>query len=254
MKKKVASSILIALLLYSCQSGIKERQANKLIITLFDLSESTATPDIRSAYIKWFGKIIDSLNEGDLLIGACITEKSIQELKLPVSFEYPVFKPTTDNILLRKIQQEEFQKKLSAMKEEQIRKVEELLLGSGEKPKILKTDILSSLVLASNILHRYPDRKQLLIIFSDMIEDSESYNFEKIKLQDQKIKEILENEKNLENIPDLGGVRIYAIGAQARTMEKYNSIKRFWIEYFKYSGAELVEYSSSFLGLKEDDK
>lgn len=253
MKKTIAFSILILFLFYSCQTKSVEKQA-KVVLVLFDLSESTATPDIRSAYIKWFCKIIDSLNEGDLLIGACITEKSIQELELPVKFEYPVFKPTTDNILLRKIQQEEFEKKVSAMKEDEIRKVEELLLGSEKKPKIRKTDILSSLVLASNILQRYPNRKRLLLIFSDMIEDSESYNFEKIRLHDQKIKEILENEKNRGNIADLGGVRIYAVGAQAKTMEKYNSIKRFWIEYFKYSGAELVEYSSSFLGLKEDDK
>lgn len=249
MRKIIVIICLFGLIFMGCQT--KEERSDRVIMALFDLSESTATPAMRTAYINGFKEIIKSVRGGDVIIGASITERSIQQLDLPIMFECPVFKPTTDNTLLRKGEEEEFKKKLISAKEEQIRKIEELLLGLDGKPKIMKTDILSSLVLASNIFRRYQDRRRILVIFSDMIEDSESYNFERLNLNANKIKEIIEKEKSESRIPDLSGVRIYVVGAQARTQEKYNSIKKFWAEYFKETGAELVDYASAFLGLNE---
>lgn len=242
--------MLICFLLFACQSKGPAKSA-KVIITLFDLSESTARTDIRSAYISGFKKIVNSLAEGDVLIGACITDKSIQQMELPVVLECPIFKPTTDNPILRQGEYEEFQKKANLIKEESLKKIEELLLGDGGRPKILKTDIMSSLVLASNILRRYHNKRNILVVFSDMIEDSESYNFESVNLTDRRIQDILAKEKKEGKLPDLKGIHVYATGAQARTLEKYNTIKKFWCEYFKETGAELVEYTSTFLGLKE---
>lgn len=249
MRNIIILACFVGLILMGCQTKVEK--SDRVIMTLFDLSESTATPIMRTAYINGFKEIIKSVREGDVLIGASITDKSIQQLALPVMFECPVFKPTTDNPLLRKGEEEEFKKKLVSAKEEQIRTVEELLLGSDGRPKIIKTDILSSLVLASEIFKRYPEKRRILFIFSDMIEDSESYNFEKLNLNGNKIKEIIEKEKSENRIPNLTGIRIYVTGAQARSQEKYNSIKKFWIEYLKETGAELVDYGSSFLGLRE---
>lgn len=241
--------ICINFLFISCET--KPSRVPRVIIALFDLSESTAAQDMRSAYFKGFSKIVDSLEQGDILYGACITEKSIQQLELPIQFEYPVFKPTTDNIQIKPVEEEEFNKKVSLEKEKLLQEAEKILFGSEGRPKILKTDIMSSFILAANVLNRYPGRKKLIVVFSDMIEDSERYNFERINLTDQKIKEILDREEKLGNIPELTGVKIYVVGAQAKSLEKYNSIKKFWTEYFKVTGAELADYSSSFLGLKE---
>lgn len=251
MKKIVILFLFfICLSLFSCEQR-KNEGTTKVILTLFDLSESTARPDIRAAYVKAFKRIIEVLKEGDSLLGACITERSIQQIDLPVEFEHPIFRPSTDNPLLRSGERDEFEKRISSMKEERIKRVDELVIGKEGQPKILKTDIMSSVMLAANILKRYPERRRILVIFSDMIEDSESYNFERLKLTDKKIKEIIEKEKNRGMIPELNGVRVYITGAQARTLEMYNSIKKFWTEYFRVTGAELVEYSSTFLGLRE---
>ncbi len=250
--KKIVILILLIFFVISFSCEIKNNQEPpKVIVILFDLSESTARPDIRGAYVKGFNRIIESIKEGDSLLGACITERSIQQIELPIEFVHPVFKPSTDNPMLKNSERERFEKKIALMKDEVLQKVDELVIGREARPRVLKTDIMSSIILASNIFKRYPGARHILVIFSDMIEDSESYNFEAVKLTDQKIKEIIGKEKNRGMIAELSGVRVYVTGAQARSLEMYNSIKKFWTEYFKESGAELVEYSSSFLGLRE---
>lgn len=249
-KKQFAVFLVFFLLLFSCKSKPPEK-ANKFVITMFDLSESTAKKDIRTAYINGFKKIMDSLNQGDILVAACITDKSIQQMEPVVDFRYPKFKAKSDNILLSQSEKKRFDEEINLAKQEAIQKIEELLLGNDMRPKIMKTDILSSLALAANMMKRYEELRRILVIFSDMIEDSDSYNFERINLTDVAINDIIEKEKKAQRIPDLGGVEVYIIGPQARNYKKYNSLKKFWYEYFKESRANLLEYTGIFMGLKD---
>jgi hypothetical protein len=249
-KKRAAIILVFFLVLLSCETKPPEK-AYKFVITMFDLSESTAKKDIRTAYVNGFRKVMDSLNQGDILVAACITEKSIQQMQPVVDFKYPKFKPKTDNILLSQSEKKKFDEEVNLSKQEAIKNVEELLLGSDNRPKIIKTDIMSSLALAADMMKRYVELRRILVVFSDMIEDSDNYNFERINLTDAVIDEIIEKEKKADRIPDLGGVEIYIIGPQAKNYDKYNSIKKFWSKYFKESKANLVEYTGIFMGLKE---
>jgi len=249
-KQHIALLLIFFLMIISCKGKVSEG-AGKYVIILFDLSESTAKKDIRTAYVNGFRKVMDSLDQGDILVAACITDKSIQQMEPIIDFRYPKFKPKTDNILLSQSEKKKFDEEVNLARQEAIRKVEELLLGGDNRPKILKTDIMSSLALAANMMKRNKEERRILVIFSDMIEDSEIYNFEKLNLTSAIINEIIEKEKKADRIPNLEGVDVYIIGPQAQNYDKYISIKKFWSEYFKEARANLIEYTGIFLGLKE---
>lgn len=78
------------------------------------------------------------------------------------------------------------------------------------------------------------------MIMSDMIEDSATYNFQKEKLTDARIDQIIEHEKAKGLLPDLNNVQVYAVkSATQQSREVYESIERFWLRYFKECGATL---------------
>jgi len=71
------------------------------------------------------------------------------------------------------------------------------VVGNQER-KIYKTDILSSLNMADERVFRGlvgNDYTKMLVIMSDMMEDSDVYNFEKQKLPDSKVDEIIIDQK-----------------------------------------------------------
>jgi lysophospholipase L1-like esterase len=86
-----------------------------------------------------------------------------------------------------------------------------------------------------------------------MIEDSSEYNFEKERLSDKRIAEIIAAERVKKRLPDLKGVKVYVTGAKAPTREQFYNIQNFWLRYFKECGAELPKenYGSALLSFDE---
>ncbi len=79
------------------------------------------------------------------------------------------------------------------------------------------------------------------------------YNFEKDKLTDKKIGEIIAKENTQKRLPDLKGVKVYVVGAKAATREQFYNIQNFWLRYFKECGANLLKenYGSALLNFDE---
>jgi len=228
----------------------EKNKKNKLIVVLLDLSESTNKPEIRKLYVNSFVKILDKITHGDALFVAPITEKSMLEPNFIIEEKriVPLDLSFNVNLLEKKKIERKKRDELKKKKEEIKNQVTNILINP--KRKILKTDILSSLNMVDERIFRVADYKnfnKMLIIMSDMIEDSYSYNFENEDLTSEKIKSIINQRKRDGLIPNLQGVKVYVVGAQARTLKKFLQIKDFWMNYFKETGAILLEqnYSSS---------
>jgi len=248
MKRITLIFVIVALILsaYQCNKST----SRKLIVVLIDLSESANKPEMKKLYLDSFKKIVDKITHEDALFVAPITEKSILELNFIVEEEniVPLNITINTNLQVERKLRKEGKEKLEAKKQEFLKKVEDVLINQTRK--IYKTDILSSLNMADERVFRSfssQNYKKMLVIMSDMMEDSDVYNFEKQLLSDGKVSEIISSRKEKGLLPKLNDVKIFVVGANAPSVSKYNDIKKFWIKYFVESGAELTEehYSSS---------
>lgn len=253
MKTANITSIIIVLILI-INSGCKTEPitpSNKVVMVLFDLSETTNKPETRKSYIEGFMKILKSYRSGDAIQVGLITENSIAQQKLPIEFELPPLDYDTDNtVLLRKYRN--IADSIIALKVDSLWKIaDSVLTGLGRK--VMKTDILGAIKFAEKVLKTFPHPKKILVILSDMREDSHNYNFDNENLSSARIKKIIELERTKKNLPDLSNVKVYVAGANAPTTTKYNQIQEFWLTYFEETGA-LIEphnYSSLLLKFKE---
>lgn len=247
MKKKL---LIISLFLFIICSCSKRVELNKCIAILLDLSESTNKQEMRNLYFNSLKKILDRLNYYDALFIAPITEKSLVELefiveeKSLVSIRIPLNTNLFEEKKLKRKIDEEFTNKKEAI----AAKVKNVL--EMQNRKIIKTDILSSLNMVDQRIftaYRNNNYNLMLVIMSDMIEDSSSYNFETENLSEEKIDHIISLRKKRGEIPDLNGVKVFVVGAYHPNIRRYNQIRKFWMRYLSECGANISEenYSSS---------
>lgn len=210
---------------------------SKAVVVLFDLSESTAKPEMRHAYEVAFRAVLDSLRPGDALVAGWITDRSAGELTLPVRLELPPVTVDNDNPRVVEAKQREAQ---AAVKSEADKAYATVVAGL-ENPgrKILKTDIMASLPLAERVFAAFPRERKVLVLMSDMLEDSDHYVFERLALTPQASEKIITTERAAGRLPSLPGVRIHVVGASGPSDDKILEVKRFWEAYFKASGADL---------------
>ncbi|MGQ9569611.1 MAG: hypothetical protein ACUVUQ_01975, partial [Thermodesulfovibrionales bacterium] len=235
-----------------------KKLSRKTVVVLCDLSESTR--NVRGIYLESFKKAISPIGHGDVFVVAKITDSSITEPEIPIEEAHPEFVAKdkmgnpTDNPILVKNAKKEADERLQKRKEELIETAKNLLLGERDKGrKIMHTDIMSSLHIAERIIKNYRRDKPVLVILSDMVEDSSEYNFEREKLTDKRIEQIVQNEKKKNRIPDLNGVKVYIVAAGVRSSKRFFAIQNFWLRYFKECGANLSKenYGSVLLSFNE---
>ena len=201
-------------------------EPSKTVFVLFDLSDSTKNSNIRKTYLEDFEKKIlkDNINAGDVIAADIIAESSAAGSTLLVNQEFEGFLYSNH------------MKELKA-KKEILAKVKTLL---NKPQKVQRTDILSSLHIAERIFNTYNKKRNILVIMSDMIEDSKSYNFEKELLTEKRIAEIIVKEKKAKRLPNLTNVEVYAIrNATNQSPTLTADIESFWMQYFKECGARI---------------
>jgi hypothetical protein len=236
-----------------CRADIQPR-SSKVVCTLVDFSLSTATPEVRNTYLKSIRKIFFKMNYGDTLFVNAITDKSVLELEPILEYKFPIFSPTTDNLLGRRNQIKNAKIRLQAIKDSLYNVADSAIAKSNRH--IIRTNIMSSLHVAQRIFKKHQCKK-ILVIFSDMIEDSDSYNFETMQLTPLKIDQIIHQESSNGRLPDLSKVHIYiagvGVGTASISKEKYFQIKNFWMKYFSACGSGILEenFGSAFLDFNE---
>ncbi|RMD59824.1 MAG: hypothetical protein D6828_00965, partial [Nitrospirae bacterium] len=237
--------LLILIFTLSCEKVEKivnkEKKPTKTVAVLIDLSGSTK--NFRKDAFRTFKKILSSIDHGDVIVVAKITESSISEPEIPIEEAFPEFVPRdnagnpTDNPFLVKKAKKEADKELAEKKKRILKKLEGFLFSVNA----VRTDIMSSLHVASRIFSNYPRDKAILVIISDMIENSGAYNFDRMRLTEKRIEEIINTEKAKNRMPELYGVKVYVVCGGNVTTRKYFNVQQFWMRYFKECGAELSE-------------
>ena len=248
-KLKLLGLIIIGALLlcnqfvWSSVAFAKSEKASenpRLIIIFVDMSDS-ANEIRRTVCKEAFEKIYQNLRQGDRVVVGTITSRSYTEFKPTVDAEIPK-KSIWDNRL-------QYEKKLANSKEKIRGETNELL--SRDRGTML-TVILDSLNIADIIFHDEKERQKILVLLSDMIEDSKGYNFEKDKITDEYIDRVIRDRQKDKLIPDFNGVKVYVAGASAADSNKFRAIQAFWARYLAKSGADFsrLRYGHSLINFE----
>lgn len=207
----------------------KEKKGPRAIVVFVDMSGSTNQAR-RTVYRNAFEKIYSNLQQGDRVIVGTITGRSYIDFKPAVDAEIP-----EQSIWVNRIA---FEQNLSQTKKEIKDEVEKLLALKRGTPR---TEIINSLNIADNIFHN-EQRQKILIILSDMVQDSKEYNFDRVKITDAYITNIIKDRRKKNLIPKLNDVKVYVAGASADDSKKFRSIELFWTRYFAACGADFSSH------------
>lgn len=214
---------------------IDEERPAAVALVFVDVSKSTygSKGTQRQRYAKAFDQIVESMPEGTLLKVDLIDSNPLASSSLPIS--------------------EFFKKYQGALHEDNEREVREHNEDAAERASTeFKTflmrrpkgnSILDSLDIAQNVFDSFPTaRKRYLVIFSDMIENSDRYSFTTENLNSDRVEAFIAREDEAGRVPDLSQVQVYVAGAGATrgadaTPAKTRLIKRFWLAYFEAANA-----------------
>jgi hypothetical protein len=196
----------------------------------------------RTLYRNALEKIYQNLQQGDRIIVGTITGRSYIDFKPVVDAEIP-----KQSLWVNRIS---YEQNMAKTKKDIQTEVEKLLSRRRGTPH---TEIINSLNIADKIFHN-EKRQKILIILSDMIQDSKEYNFERVKVTNQYTSQIIRKRQKQNLIPKLDSVKVYVAGASAVDPKKFRSIERFWNRYFLACGADfsLHRYGHSLLEFEKE--
>jgi hypothetical protein len=197
----------------------------RVILIFVDMSGSTNLAR-RTVYRECFEKIYEDLNQGDRIVVGTITGRSFIDFKSAVDVEIP-----KKSVWLNRIQ---FERSLTETKEKIRTEVGRLL---SQKEGTDRTEILNSLNIAETIFHK-EKREKILVLLSDMIQDSREHDFSSSKITNDYINKVIRYRQKQNLLPKLTGVKIYVAGASGSDSHKYRSIEKFWARYLERAGAD----------------
>jgi len=220
----------------------KDEKGPRVIVVLVDMSGSTNRAR-RTVYNEAFEKIFESLGQGDRIVVGTITSRSYIDFKPVVDEEIP-----KDSIWVNRIQ---YEQNLAKTQKNIHKEVNRLLSRKKGTPY---TEILNSLNIADTVFHNEKKRQKILVILSDMVQDSKEYKFDRVKVSNKYINNVIRQRQKQELIPDLSDVKIYVAGASATDSKKFRSIEKFWSRYFAATGADFSthRYGHSLIEFERD--
>lgn len=118
-----------------------------------------------------------------------------------------------------------------------------------EMPRAPWTHIVDAAHVAAQLFRNDERRtKRHLVLLTDGQEESPDINFRESPPDDDTTLAIIERLAAADRIPDLQGVQVYLVGAQASTPEAMTKIEMFWRKFFDAAGAWLRPGSYSRAG------
>ncbi len=197
----------------------------RVMVVFVDMSGSTNLAR-QTVYRDCFEKIYEDLHQGDRIVVGMITGRSFIDFKPVVDMQIP-----KKSVWVNRIQ---YERTLTETKDKIRREVERLL---SQKKGTPRTEILNSLNIADTIFHK-EKREKILVLLSDMIQDSREYDFSSTKITNHYINKVIRYRQKKRLIPNLSGVRVYVAGASSPDSHKYRTIEKFWARYFEKAGAD----------------
>ncbi|KAB2965152.1 MAG: hypothetical protein F9K16_02580 [Thermoanaerobaculia bacterium] len=116
---------------------------------------------------------------------------------------------------------------------------------AAELPQARQSKIIDAVRLASDLLESAGRPRRTLVIYSDMIEESEELNFFRHVPTTEETQRFLEQQRVAGRLPRLDGVHVLVAGAGAGLYAaklpsaQLDAVRAFWTAYFAACGAEL---------------
>ena len=229
----VLALIVISLIFSSCSMFEKKI----VYVVLFDISGSTSSKFVKDAYSEDFQKLIMALRGKERIISFPISENGLANVNYVVNDEIPGYNPL-------KFNEDDYQNLKDSCIKIITDKAGEIIYANDNK----STDIFNAIMTASKVMKNdeFENYEKRLVIFSDMFENSEEYNFETCKTTSDQIEKILEAESEKMSLPDLKNIKVTVCGAglqgehPAKNTDRLKWLEKFWIQYFKTCGVKFT--------------
>lgn len=196
------------------------KASSKLYVAFVDVSGSIDTYD--AAQDAW-DKIRAALNPGDRVVLGRITANSYSEYRPILDVELPAHSVTD-----KEIDRLEAEKQI-------LGDIEQALQTAIEVPKNgrpQRTDIFGALNVAADIFAMDAMRDGVLVLMSDMVEDTAEQNFSKCDFTPTFIESVIEERRSVGLLPDLLGARVYIVGPSGYDMRRTYQMRDFWTNFF----------------------
>jgi len=110
-------------------------------------------------------------------------------------------------------------------------------------PQFPHTDVLGSLLVAGEIFKQTPGARKVLVIFSDMRQETAAINLETPSLVFAE--RLIAKVEKQRLLTDLQSVEVYMLGVDSagKSVAYWDSLRDFWAVYFRRAGASLKSYS-----------
>ena len=223
-----------ALLLLGCDDGAESARRKQLLF-LIDVSMSVADTSLMREYQRAFHQIVDippagggALELDDPVFVAFVNDAPTRLVSLPFSYDPPPFRPMEQNKLV-----------VGKARAEAMDSAARLIASSRRAPR---TNLVESLALVSRALTR-SDRERVVVIFSDMVEDSQLASFEKADLSPSAVDNLVKRIREAGVVPDLHQAEVWvvgsSVGASSMSSSRAAAIRRFWENLLTASNAKL---------------
>jgi hypothetical protein len=242
MTRRIGSLAIIALglLVSSATATPSTPPSGTSILVFIDFSGSIHGAE-RVGYRRELERdVLPWLAPGDRIVIASIDDRTLTsfrplaEATLPVT---PPFNGWVDNVLKYRQQVKSIEAEVARARTQLATDVAAAFAHPAASPY---TDIFSSVLLARQLFDG-DDRRKVLIIMSDMIEDYPPHKFDAMTWRADTMKKLLDEVQVKRQIPDLSGVCVYVSGASAARADLARDIGRFWQEFFRRAHADFDE-------------
>lgn len=197
---------------------------NSQYTVLFDVSASRPSAMIAQGE-HYVDSIIDEMSYGDRLLILQMYEAGVNEAKTELDLH---LRKPSDTVILDDDKQ--LQSDRDALKE-----TVRFFLNQPKRAPVMHTDILTTLSIASEKIS--DDKKNELIILSDMLQSSKEFEFENLK--HMPTPNWIEEQKQEGLVRPLYGACVVVVGADPSRHEGV-VVRDFWERYFEASGATLT--------------
>jgi len=204
---------------------------------LVDRSDKLTDPDSLKQLFSALPESVNKDEKGERLMVGVITGKA-SKTRLVMDRVHPEKTMFKSRMKTRK-QERQFRECLT--------EIREILFAKGESHKT--SAILETLSFVAKVFNNEPGAGKRLIIFSDMIQNSDTMSFYGKQI-DKSPEQLITHLQEEALLPSFDGVEVYVGGVGGILSDKKTrKIERFWQEYFKKVGAKLKFYGPLLTGL-----
>src|SRR3989442_6459052 len=203
------------LLLVAAGCGGKSAQG-RVTTVLFDLSGSTSAQAIRQQYLRDFTKILDTVASGGVIAADIIDDNPLAHSTYPINASFDRYEPLKENKL-------DYERRVHQQRDAVMKQADAIVRKPPGRPG---SAVIDAMQLAERVFSTFEGDHKLLVIFSDMIEQSGHYDFTGENLTAARIGQIIAKEQSAGRLPELQDVEVCVVGAGGATSGGLSGGKR----------------------------